>query len=215
MSWLQKRPQFNNPTQFYTIGFNTSILIVGLGNPGKKYENTRHNVGFKCVDEFCTNLDEFSGWQDKKDLKCHLNTAQMSDKRVLVIKPTTFMNNSGEAVIATVNFYKIQPSNILIIHDELDINFGQIRVRLGGSDAGHNGIKSISRSLGTTDYGRLRIGIGPKKPVSIDSKDFVLQPFSSEETKHLPNLCKEVSAMLSEYIYSNSSLPNETRSFIV
>ncbi len=214
MSWLQKRPQISNPTQFFTVGLNTTVLIAGLGNPGKVYTATRHNIGFRCVEELCKKTDEFTGWQLKKDLKVELNSAQMSDKRVLVIRPTTFMNNSGQAVSAVVNFYKIPTSNILVIHDELDINFGQIRSRVGGSDAGHNGIKSITESLGNENYARIRVGIGPKNPKLLDSKDFVLAKFSDEESNHLPNLYKEVNALLTEYIYSGK-LASDTRSFIV
>ncbi len=215
MSWLQKRPQVSNPTTFFTVGLNKTILIVGLGNPGKEYLNTRHNIGFQAVEAFTHNLEEFAGWTLKKDLKCQLTTAQLGDKRVIVIKPTTFMNNSGEAVSAVANFYKIDTASILAIHDELDIDFGQIRTRVGGSDAGHNGIKSISKHLSAENYGRVRIGIGPKKPAQIDSSDFVLRTFSSEESKQLPNLYKELSAILTEHIYGSSELKSETRDFIV
>ncbi|MHB1865070.1 MAG: aminoacyl-tRNA hydrolase [Candidatus Saccharimonadales bacterium] len=214
MPWLQKKPQFDNPTQFYTVGQNQTLVIVGLGNPGTEYENNRHNVGFHCIYEFTKSQQEFSGWQLKRDLKCHINTAQISDKRILVIKPTTFMNNSGEAVSAVTNFYKIPTTNIIVIHDELDINFGQIRTRTGGTDAGHNGIKSITKILGDENYRRIRIGIGPKKPSTIDSKEFVLQDFTLEESKHLANLYREVNAILTEYIYSGK-LADDTRTFIV
>jgi len=194
---------------------NSTILIVGLGNPGKEYDSTRHNIGFSCVEQFCKSQDEFQGWHIKKDLKCQINIAQMSDKRVMVIKPITFMNNSGEGVAAVTNFYKIHPDSIVVIHDELDINFGQIRSRVGGSDAGHNGVKSISEALGTENYGRIRIGIGPKKPASIDSKDFVLKSFQKEEASHMTALYKEVNAILSEHIFSTNPLPSDTRSFII
>lgn len=215
MAWLQKRPQVSNPSMFYTVGVNRTLLIVGLGNPGKDYDNTRHNIGFRCIDEFTKTLSEFSGWVNKKDLKCQFTNAQLGDKRVIAIKPTTFMNNSGESLALVTNFFKIQAKDILVIHDELDINFGQIRTRVGGSDAGHNGIKSISESLGEQDYGRIRIGIGPKEPAAIDSKDFVLKPFTKEQATQLTNLYKEVNAILTEYIYSSDELPAETRSFIV
>lgn len=124
------------------------------------------------------------------------------------------MNLSGEAVQAVTNFYKIHPDSILVIHDDIDIDFGQIRLRIGGSSAGHNGIKSVSQQLGTEDYGRVRIGIGPKKPARIKSEDFVLQKFAAGEEAQLPNLTKEVSAILTEYIFG-TELPNETRHFIV
>ena len=215
MSWLQKRPQVSNPTQFFTVGLNKTLLIVGLGNIGKEYSHTRHNIGFDCVDAFTSSMEEFGTWSIKKDLKCHLNSGQLGDKRILAIKPTTFMNNSGEAVSAVANFYKINVANIIVIHDELDIEFGQIRTRVGGSDAGHNGVKSIIESLKEDKFARIRIGIGPKTPDGIDSKDYVLQSFSNEETKQLSNLYKEMSAILTEYIYSDNELRSETRTFIV
>ena len=123
------------------------------------------------------------------------------------------MNNSGDSVAKVANFYKIHPDNILVVHDELDINFGQIRLRKGGSDAGHNGIKSVSNVIGE-DYNRIRIGIGPKKPGSINSEDFVLKKFSKSEQEQLVNLATEASAIISEFIYSGN-LPHETREFLV
>jgi PTH1 family peptidyl-tRNA hydrolase len=215
MSWLQKRPQVSNPSLFYTVGLNKTILICGLGNPGEEYVSTRHNIGYRSVEEFTKATEEFSGWVVKKDLKCQLNTAQLGDKRVFVIKPLTFMNDSGQALSLITNFYKIEAQSILVVHDELDINFGQIRTRLGGTDAGHNGIKSVTEALGEDNYGRVKIGIGPKKPAQIDSKDFVLQNFSKEEQKELPNLFREVTAILTEHIYSSNEIKSETRSFLL
>ena len=213
MAWLQKRPQIGDSIQFYSTGLNKTKLLVGLGNPGKKYDGTRHNIGFAVVEQFVGGSDNFSGWVDKKDLKCQLNSGQLGDTRVLVIKPTTFMNLSGEAVQAVIHFYKIAPQQIIVVHDELDINFGQIRLRNGGSSAGHNGLKSIIDTMGE-DFGRMRIGIGPKKPLKMDSADFVLQNFSEEQITQLPNLYKETSAVLSEFVYGDQLL-EETRNFLV
>lgn len=213
MAWLQKRPQVSNPTMFYTVGLNKTILLVGLGNPGKEYDLTRHNVGFLCIDSFVAKTDEMEAWMVKKDLKCQLSSGQIGEARVIAVKPTTFMNLSGEAIQAVAGFYKISPEHIAVIHDELDIDFGQIRLRVGGSSAGHNGIKSITKHLGE-GYGRIRIGVGPKKPARIDSTDFVLQKFSDGEQKQLPNLTKEVNAILSEYLYG-AELPHDTRNFLV
>jgi PTH1 family peptidyl-tRNA hydrolase len=124
------------------------------------------------------------------------------------------MNLSGEAVRATLDFYKINLEHILVMHDELDIDFGQIRLRVGGSDAGHNGIKSVTQHIGE-GYGRIRIGVGPKQPPEISSEDFVLQKFSKEEQAQLPNLIREVTAVVSEYLFGDNQLPHETRNFIV
>lgn len=214
MALFQNRPQVSDPTNYYTVGLNKTVLLVGLGNPGKKYDLTRHNVGFLCVDEFVAKTDEMAEWMQKKDLKCLLSSGQVGSLRVLAIKPTTFMNLSGEAVQATCHFYKINPEHVLVVHDELDIDFGQIRLRQGGSDAGHNGIKSVSQHIGK-DYGRIRIGVGPKQPADIASEDFVLQKFSTTEQTQLPSLTREVSAIINEYLYGNQQLPHETRSFIV
>lgn len=214
MALFTRRPQAGDVISFYTSGLGKTILLVGLGNPGKDYDTTRHNVGFACLDAFVSATDELGGWIDKKDLKCHLAHGQLGQTRVLAIKPTTFMNNSGEAVQAVANFYKLPAQQIVLIHDELDIDFGHIRTRLGGSSAGHNGIKSVSAAVGE-ETGRIRIGIGPKHPPQIDSADFVLQKFSASEQGQLPNLTREVSAILSEYIYGSAQLPVETRSFII
>ncbi|HEY4964018.1 MAG TPA: aminoacyl-tRNA hydrolase [Candidatus Saccharimonadales bacterium] len=214
MSWLQQRPQVSNPAMFYTVGLNKTVLIVGLGNPGKKYELTRHNIGFECVDNFVNSFSELDKWTNKKDLKALVASGTIGDKRVIVIKPETFMNDSGEAVSLVSNFYKVEGGNILVIHDELDIDFGSIRTRLGGSSAGHNGIKSITKLLGDENYERIRIGIGPKKPEAIDSKDYVLQRFNEDEQAQLKNLEKETTAIITEYLYGSGEMVSETRSFL-
>ena len=198
---------------FYSIGLNKTILLVGLGNVGKEYDLTRHNVGFLCIDEFVSKTEGMEPWTEKKSLKCTVSTGRVGEARVIAIKPTTFMNLSGEAVRKVIDFYKLSNENIVVIHDELDIDFGQIRLRVGGAAAGHNGIKSVSEHIGE-DYGRIRIGIGPKKPARIKSEDFVLQKFSSEEQTQLDNLTREVGAILSEFTFSGE-LPHETRNFLV
>jgi PTH1 family peptidyl-tRNA hydrolase len=208
----QKKPQVGTSIPLYTIGQNKSALIVGLGNIGKEYDNTRHNIGFAAVDRFVADHD-FPGWIEKKDLKCQLTYTQLGDTKVYVVKPTTFMNLSGEAVRAVADFYKINYEDIVVVHDELDIPFGQLRMRIGGSAAGHNGIKSVSQHVGE-EYGRIRVGIGPKLHEQQDSSDFVLAKFSKEQEAQLGNLTKEVAAVLSEYAYSGV-LNAETRSFIV
>jgi peptidyl-tRNA hydrolase, PTH1 family len=208
MALFQKKPVTSTSAPLYSLGLNKNLLIVGLGNIGKEYDETRHNIGFQCVDEFAKN-QEFDAWVEKKDLKCLLTSKNIGDTRVILIKPTTFMNKSGEAVQATSHFYKIPPENILVVHDELDIPFGQIRTRKGGSDAGNNGIKSTIQHIGDS-FGRLRIGI--KAPTKMQAPDFVLAKFSEEEKVQLTALKKEVVSMLTEYIYGDT-LVAETRSF--
>jgi peptidyl-tRNA hydrolase, PTH1 family len=214
MGWLLKQTQFTNSTApLFTLGQQRQILVVGLGNIGKEYDGTRHNIGFYCVDAFLAAHSELGKWLKKKGLKCYLAEGRLGDSRIIVIKPTTFMNDSGQAVSAVSHFYKMTPDNIIVIHDELDIPFGQIRMRVGGSSAGHNGIKSVTQSIDEM-YGRVRIGIGPKKPAAIDSADFVLQSFDKSQQAQLPQLAKEVNVIVEEFVY-NGRLPNETRSFVI
>ncbi|QZE12062.1 aminoacyl-tRNA hydrolase [Mycoplasma sp. Ms02] len=151
-------------------------LIVGLGNPGSKYENTRHNAGFMVIDQIC---QELKVSLDKT--KFNGDFAKVDD--LIIAKPHTFMNLSGEFVSQIANFYKIPAEDIMIIHDEKDFEVGQAAIKIGGSDAGHNGIKSVTQQLGTPNYKRLRVGIG--RPNGIQLKDFVLQTFSSFERDKL------------------------------
>lgn len=213
MAWLQKRPQVALPVNYYTVGQNTTLLLVGIGNPGSEYDGTRHNIGFDCIDYFVSKYGELGNWVGKKDFSCLLANGRIAECQVIAIKPTTYVNLSGRAVKAVMDYYKMQPEHLVVVHDDLDINFGLIRTRQGGTDGGHKGIQSISNAIGE-DYGRLRIGIGPKDPKNIDAADFVLQKFSPKETKQMNNLKRECAAILSEFLY-NKSLKSETRSFIV
>lgn len=213
MALFQKRPQVGQAIQFYTLGQNKQVLIVGLGNIGNEYDGTRHNIGFACIDAFAK-ANEFEPWIEKKDLRCQMTTARLGDTQVIAIKPTTYMNLSGEAVQAVAHFYKIPNQRIVVVYDEIDIDFGQIRTRVGGGSAGHNGVKSLIQHLGE-DFGRVRVGIGPKVPEQIDSADFVLAKFSSEQQAQLKNLTRETSAILSEYAFSDGQLPAETRGFLI
>jgi PTH1 family peptidyl-tRNA hydrolase len=210
MALFQKKPQSSTSAPLYTLGLGKNVLIVGLGNPGKEYQNTRHNLGFRCLDTFATQHD-FPAWTNKKDLKCQLAMQNLGDTRVILVKPTTFMNNSGEAVQAVQQFYKIPSNQMIVVHDELDIPFGQIRTRLGGSSAGHNGIKSLLQHT-EGEFNRVRIGIGAETKLA--GADFVLQKFDKIEEEQLPKLTKEVESILIEFIYGGN-LNAETRSFLV
>lgn len=213
MAWLSKRPQVTLPVNYFTTGQSSTVIIAGLGNPEPQFEQTRHNIGFKVVDHFISKHEEMSPWVEKKDLKCHFSSGRIGDVQVIAIKPQTYMNLSGESLALVKNFYKTELKHIAVIHDELDIKFGDIRIRYGGDDAGHNGIKSINKAI-SEDYGRIRIGIGPKTPPQIDSADFVLAKFNEAEQKQMPNLLRESLAILSEFVYSKTLL-SETRNFIV
>src|SRR3989344_3319878 len=159
MALIQKKPYVTSDIPAYTIGATKTLLVVGLGNVGKDYEGTRHNIGFETIEQFAKQQNDFPAWTDKKDLKCLLTMANMGEIRVILCKPTTFMNLSGEAAQAVQHFYRIYNSQTLAVYDELAIPFGQLRTRLGGSDAGHNGVKSLIQHVGD-DFSRLRIGVG-------------------------------------------------------
>lgn len=159
------------------------FLIVGLGNPGARYEDTRHNVGFMAVEAFAG----AAVWTER--FKGHVAQLGQGDDRVFVLKPATFMNRSGQSVRAALDFYKIEVGNLLVLHDELDLPWLQVRLKFGGGEAGHNGLRSISESLGSRDYHRLRLGIGrPPPEFRGDGADFVLQAFPPVQKAELPDL---------------------------
>ena len=156
-------------------------LIVGLGNIGAKYTFTRHNIGFMLADSIAVNNN--LSFRENSRLKCFIANLRNSVDDYLIIKPTTFMNLSGESVRAVVDYYKIPIEDVLIVYDDLSLELGKLRFRANGSDGGHNGIKSVIQHLGTKDIARLKIGIGPQP--SIPSEVFVLQNFSKEELETL------------------------------
>ena len=159
-------------------------LIAGLGNIGDKYTFTRHNVGFMFADSIAINHN--LGFKDNSKLKCLMTNLKGDKDDYLIIKPTTFMNLSGEAVRAVIDYYKIAIVDIIIIYDDLSLPLGKIRFRANGSDGGHNGIKSIIQHLGTQNFTRLKIGIGPQP--NLPSEVFVLQNFTKEELEILKPL---------------------------
>ncbi len=212
MALFQKKPQTQTSAPLYTLGLNRTVLIVGLGNIGKEYELTRHNLGFLTIDNFAK-TNEFPEWINKKDLKCQLTTQNLGGVHVILIKPTTMMNLSGESVQAAARFYRVEFNQITALHDEIDIPFGQIRTRAGGGAAGHNGIKSLIQHIGG-EFGRVRIGIQPEEPPKMELADYVLGKLSKMEQEQLPNMYREVNSILTEYVYG-STLHPETRSFLV
>jgi len=153
-------------------------LIVGLGNPGKKYEGTRHNVGFFAVDAFAK--EEGATWKDETARKSMIAPCIIGETKVLLAKPKTYMNLSGDAVQAISSFYKIDAKDILIIQDEMDFDEGRLQFKSSGGPAGHNGIKSIQERLGTQEIARLRIGIGKPTP-PMEASDWVLGKLSSND----------------------------------
>jgi len=159
----------------HDLGPSAPFLIVGLGNPGARYERTRHNVGYWCIDR----LAQTSGpSRERRRFKGLLSELRLDRRRLILLKPQTFMNDSGDAVAASARWYKVPPSHLLVIHDDLDLPVGRMRVRAGGSSGGHRGVDSIIERLGDDGFVRLRIGIG--RPAD-DAVDHVLSPFSLEE----------------------------------
>ena len=159
-------------------------LIVGLGNPGPRYAGNRHNVGYMCCDVLAAEL----GAGFKRDrARAMVLTGTMAGVGVVLAKPITFMNVSGAPVASLRAFYKIPDDRIVVIHDELDLPFGTIRLKLGGGDNGHNGLRSITAALRSRDYHRIRIGIG-RPPGRMDPADFVLRDFPAAERKDLPEV---------------------------
>jgi PTH1 family peptidyl-tRNA hydrolase len=211
MALFQKKPQVQSGAPLYSIGAHKNILIIGLGNTGKEYAGSRHNIGFKIIDEFAAK-NNFPGWLNKKDLKCQLTLQNMGENRVILCKPTTYMNNSGEAAQAAQRFYQVYNQNTLAVYDELAVPFGSLRTRQGGSDAGHNGVKSLIGHIGD-DFGRLRVGIGSETSKKVVSSDYVLGRFSKAETEILALIIREANAVITEYIFGGE-LPHQTRTVL-
>ncbi len=168
-------------------------LVVGLGNYPKEYELTRHNVGFMCLDNLAQKYNV--NFKTEVKFKSDFASINLNDKKIILLKPLTFMNLSGEAVQKIVSFYKIKPENVLIVFDDISLDLGKFRFRSLGTDGGHNGIKSIINLLGTQKFDRLKIGIGPQ-PKFVKSETFVLQHFSNEQILLLNKvICKSIDAI--------------------
>ena len=163
------------------------MLLVGLGNPTPDSNDNRHNVGFKIIDAINT---KFGLSKQKPKFKGLLTTGNISNKKVYAIKPLTFMNNSGICIRELIEYFKIDPENVIVFHDDLDVDFKKIKAKFGGSSAGHNGIESIDKFIGK-DYTRVRVGIGkPEKKIEVS--DFVLTNFSEEEKEELGKVIQNI-----------------------
>ena len=170
-------------------------LIVGLGNPGKEYEKTRHNVGFNIIDKY---LEKNNLKLEKEKFNGKYVKTNINNEEVIFLEPQTYMNNSGESVGAIMKFYKIDINDILVIQDDLDMEIGKIKLKEKSSSGGHNGIKSIEDHLGTDNYKRLKVGISNNK--DIDTKDYVLGHFSKEDLELLESKKEEVVNLLKDFI---------------
>ena len=163
------------------------ILFVGLGNPTPNSQDNRHNIGFKIIDAINKN---FGLSKQKPKFKGLLTTGNVSNKKVYAIKPLTFMNSSGICIRELIEYFKIDAEDVIVFHDDVDIDFGNIKAKFGGSSAGHNGVASIDKFIGK-DYSRVRIGIGKPDP-KISVSDYVLNNFNEEEIKQLEKITKNI-----------------------
>ena len=155
------------------------IVVVGLGNPGKRYERTRHNAGFMAVGELARRL-RIEVFQEKSHSL--IGRGRIETAQIVLAKPQTFMNESGRAVAAILHDFYVSPGDLIVIHDDLDLPLGTVRIKTGGGHSGHNGLRSVIESLGTSDFVRVRMGIG-RPAQGVDSADYVLSPFLSDEKK--------------------------------
>ncbi|MBS9535513.1 aminoacyl-tRNA hydrolase [Mycobacterium sp. M1] len=164
------------------------VLVVGLGNPGPNYARTRHNVGFLVVDLLAERIG--SGFKLHKKSGADVATGRLAGRPVVLARPRCYMNESGRQVGPLAKFYSVPVDGVAVIHDDLDLDFGRVRLKQGGGEGGHNGLRSISQVLGSKDYLRVRVGIG-RPPGRQDVVDFVLQAFNTRERTELPTICEQ------------------------
>ena len=181
------------------------LLFVGLGNPTPDSENNRHNVGFKIIDYI---NKKFSLSKQKPKFKGLLTTGNIEDEKVYAIKPLTFMNNSGICIRELIEYFKIDAGDVIVFHDDLDVEFGKIKAKFGGSSAGHNGIASIDKFIGK-DYSRVRIGIGKPKG-NTEVADYVLQNFDEDESKGIEKISKDITDSISILVKKKLDLFSST-----
>lgn len=172
------------------------FLVAGLGNPGEEYAKTRHNIGFMAADEIYSRYN-FAPFKTK--FEGLLAEGTIDGEKVLLLKPQTFMNLSGQSVGKVASFYKIPPQNIIVIHDDKDLALGKLKAKIGGSAGGHNGLKNIDSHIGT-DYNRIRIGVGSPREHNTDTINFVLSRFSKAEMEILEERLDFIAATINELI---------------
>ena len=181
------------------------LLFVGLGNPTPDSENNRHNVGFKIID----NINKtFNLSKQKPKFKGLLTTGNIENKKIYAIKPLTFMNNSGICIRELIEYFKIDAEDVIVFHDDLDVEFGKIKTKFGGSSAGHNGIASIDKFIGK-DYSRVRIGIGKPKG-AIEVSDYVLQNFDEDELEGINKITENIIESIGDLIKKKLDLFSST-----
>ena len=180
-----------------------AMLVVGLGNPGPQYATTRHNIGFMVVDVLADRMGE--KFKVHKKSGAEVATGRLAGRPVVLAKPRVYMNESGRQVGPLAKFYSVAPADVVVIHDELDIDFGRIRLKAGGGVAGHNGLRSVGSALGGNDFQRVRVGIG-RPPGQKSGAAFVLENFNSVERKEVPTIIEQA-ADATEYLISQGLEP--------
>lgn len=180
-------------------------LIIGLGNPEDKYDLTRHNLGYSLIDLMAIQLS--APWQPKAKFKALIAETIIGGQKVLLAKPTTYYNLSGETARAILDFYKLESEDVFVIHDEMDLPFGTVRSRIGGRDAGNNGIKSIIAHIGP-HFARLRVGIANEHLIRREKSDFVLGKLTTEEQKQLPLIAKYAQQLIEDFARDNKEFPH-------
>ena len=201
---------FNSFKKTTSVSVGTpEFLVVGLGNPGNKYTYTRHNSGFLCLDMLS---EKFNFKIDRLKFKSLICDTKINGHRCIVMKPQTFMNNSGEAVRECASFYKIPPERVIVIYDDISLDVGKLRIRIKGTDGGHNGIKSIIYHLNSDQFPRIKVGCGKKPHPDYDLADWVLSEFKKDEQKSLEpaleNACKALELLLDNQIDKAMNLYN-------
>lgn len=168
-----------------------TILIAGLGNPGNKFTHTRHNAGFMAIDAIASKF-QFPIFNSQSIFNAQISNGIMKNKKIILAKPQTFMNESGKAIKSIADYYKISTDNIIIIHDDLDIALGNYKIARDRSSAGHKGVQSTINALSTKDFSRIRIGITPPSGQSIPTENFVLEKFAKDEQKIIDEVIEKV-----------------------
>lgn len=200
--------RFRKNTNSVAVG-TPEFIVVGLGNPDKKYTLTRHNSGFLCIDMLAEKLNFRVDRLKFKSLMCDTT---INGHRCIVMKPQTYMNNSGEAIRECAAFYKIKPENVIVIYDDISLDVGKLRIRRKGTDGGHNGIKSIIYHLTNDQFPRIKVGCGKKPHPDYDLADWVLSEFKKDEQKALmpalENACKAIELLLDGEIDKAMNLYN-------
>ena len=172
------------------------FIVAGLGNPGKEYENTRHNAGFTAMDALA---DKLGVELTERKHRAYCGHAVINGEKVLLLKPQTYMNSSGESIRSAVDFYKVEPDHVIVIYDDINLEPGQLRIRAKGSAGGHNGLKSIIAHLGTQDFPRVRVGVG-SRPEKMDLVNYVLSRFSQGERRLMDDAAKEAADAVCEIL---------------